>query len=44
MDTLKEFPQVDINDLNIKHYLEPFCEKAKDILNKESDTPLKARQ
>lgn len=44
MDTLKEFPKVDTNDLDIKHYLEQYCEKAKDILNKESITPLKAQQ
>lgn len=44
MDTLKEFPKANINDLDIKHYLEQYCEKAKDILNKESYTPLKAQQ
>jgi len=44
MGTLKKLPEVNTNDLNIKYYLEPFCEKAKDILNKESDSPLKARQ
>lgn len=44
MDTSKEFPEVNTNDLDIKHYLEPFCEKAKNILNKESDLPFKARQ
>lgn len=37
MDTLKELPEVNINDLDIKHYLEPFCEKVKDILNEEND-------
>lgn len=44
MDTSKEFPQADTNDLNVRHYLESFCEKAKDILNKQSDLPFKARQ
>jgi hypothetical protein len=37
MDTSKEFPKVNANDLDIKHYLESFCEKAKDILNEEND-------
>ncbi len=44
MDILKQLPEVNTNDLNIEHYIEPFCEKAKDILNKEDITPLKARQ